>query len=180
MKKVKIIVFAVVALFMGTAILTSINGTGIDANYVCIETAAKAAEAKIAELGKSDDFSICGESAIYDNGRALFYIFHLQPRGYVVTSANLALPPVIAYSFTSDFSGGQNVLIDMLKADITLRIKNIQNLPSDIIESRKQMWKGMLNPKNVYKAEINFEQWPPDGTTSTGGWLETTWSQDAP
>ena len=25
-----------------------------------------------------------------------------------------------------------------------------------------------------------FEQWPPEGTTSTGGWLETNWTQSAP
>jgi hypothetical protein len=25
-----------------------------------------------------------------------------------------------------------------------------------------------------------FQQWPPAGTTSTGGWLETNWTQDSP
>jgi len=177
-KKGKIIVFVVIALFIGTAILTSINGTGIAAtDYVSIGTASKAAELKIAQFGKSDDFSICGESTVYDNGRALFHVFYLEPKGYVVTSANFSLPPVIAYSFNSNFPEGQNALMDMLRSDISLRLKNIHNLPSHVIEGRKLMWKGMLNGN---AATANFEQWPPEGTTSTGGWLETKWSQDSP
>lgn len=176
-KKGKVIVFVVIALFFGSGVLASINGTYSDSNHVDIDTATRAAEAKIAEFGKSNDFSICGETTVCDGGEKLFYVFHLKPAGYVVTSADFALPPVIAYSFKSNFSEGKNALTDMLKADINLRLKNIQNLPTHVIEERKQMWKGVLSG-NI--TALNFEQWPPEGTTSTGGWLETTWSQNSP
>jgi len=174
----KITVFVVISLFMGTAILISMNGSGIAAkNYVDAGTAAEVAEAKIFQLGKFADFSICGESTVYDNGRVLFHVFYLEPKGYVVTSANFSLPPVIAYSFNSNFPEGKSALTDILRADIALRMKNIHNLPYRVIEDRKLMWKGMLNGN---AATANFEQWPPEGTTSTGGWLETKWSQNSP
>ena len=175
----KTTVFFVIAIFFITAFL-QINGSGIATKSdVDIKTAANVAQAKISQLGKGD-FSISGKTAFYEGEKPLFYVFHLRPRGYVVTSADLALPPVIAYSFQSNFSEGQNVLMDILKADISLRLKNIDNLPDHVIEDRKQMWKSVLNPKNENAASINFEQWPSEGTTSTGGWLETTWNQDSP
>ena len=155
----KITVFVVISLFMGTAILISMNGSGIAAkNYVDAGTAAEVAEAKIFQLGKFADFSICGESTVYDNGGALFHVLYLKPRGYVVVSADFSLPPVIAYSFTSNFSVGKSALTDILRADIALRMKNIHNLPYRVIEDRKLMWKGMLNGN---AATANFEQWPP-------------------
>ncbi len=45
-------------------------------------------------------------------------------------------------------------------------------------ESRKLLWKQLTN--NSTLANKKFEQWPPAGTTSTGGWLETNWKQRAP
>ena len=170
----KTTVFFVIAIFFITAFL-QINGSGIATKSdVDIKTAANVAQAKIFQLGKGD-FSISGKTAFYEGEKPLFYVFHLQPRGYVVVSADFFLPPVIAYSFRSNFYEGRNMLGDMLSADISLRLKNIHYLPGIVIDERKKMWKSMLNFKND-GMKNNFEQWPPEGTTSTGGWLETEWS----
>ena len=68
------------------------------------------------------------------------YIFDLKPQGYIVVSANSNLPPIIAYSFTdnlhSDISGN-NILIQMIKADLEQRLENFKHLPKNIIENRK-------------------------------------------
>ena len=172
----KVLVFAVVALFFGT---TSINITDSHSDYVSYETAARAANAKIALLGQSGNFSVINENSIAGkDGRTLFYVFDLKPEGYFVASADFGLPPVIAYSFTANFSGNgrHNILLQMLTSDISLRLENIRNLPESVIEDRKAMWDRLLNGN----AEGNFQQWPPEGTTSTGGWVETTWSQGSP
>ncbi len=33
---------------------------------------------------------------------------------------------------------------------------------------------------NPISSGQGFEQWPPEGTTPTGGWLLTNWNQNAP
>jgi hypothetical protein len=47
-----------------------------------------------------------------------------------------------------------------------------------MIEMRHQAWQLLLNEKPMTSEE--FEQWPPEGTTPTEGWLETNWHQEAP
>jgi hypothetical protein len=97
-----------------------------------------------------------------------------------VVSGSLNLPPIIAYSFTSNFQDGTNAnpLYDMLFADITLRLENVQKLPKKIIQERYLEWNSYIEENPIVIGR--FEQWPPEGTTSTGGWLETSWTQQAP
>jgi hypothetical protein len=68
----------------------------------------------------------------------------------------------------------------MLKHDISLRLQNIPYLPAITIERRHQAWDVLLNDKPQQNFDTGFEQWPPEGTTATGGWLETNWEQTAP
>ena len=42
---------------------------------------------------------------------------------------------------------------------------------------RNNSWQRILNEAN---RNIRFEQWPPEGTTPTGGWLLETWNQSSP
>ncbi len=183
----KILVFAAVALFFGAGTVTFIDGIGSSSVQLCrpigLETAARVVNAKLVQLEKSDDFSIGSETKIFDdNGRILFYVFDLNPRGYVVTSADFDLPPVIVYSFTSNFSGNgaHNILLNMLKSDIRLRYEGIPYLPECVIESRNLLWNVLMNEKTGNLGNGNFQQWPPEGATATGGWLETNWHQESP
>ncbi|MBU0718169.1 MAG: C10 family peptidase, partial [Planctomycetes bacterium] len=92
-------------------------------------------------------------------------------------------PPVIAYSFTSDFGGdvaGGNPLAQMLLADLHNRLGNVPALPPAMRDHRQNQWLAYLHADVTASVDRAFQQWPPAGTTSTGGWLETNWHQSAP
>jgi len=155
----------------------------ICAEPINLESAYKAAAGKILELGKSTDFTIGNSCELLNEDKVILaYVFNLQPRGYIIVSANTDIPPVIAYSFMNNSQAGDsryNILYRILKADIQLRIENVNNLPRGIIESRNAAWEKYLNEGTIVVLD-SFEQWPPEGTTTTGGWLETNWHQEAP
>ena len=109
-------------------------------------------------------------------------MFELAPDGYIVVTANTDLLPVVAYSFENNFrleGSAQNILVEILSADIKLRLNNISVLPEAMILKRNNHWERYLTG-NIYDNRATFEQWPPEGSTSTGGWLETNWTQNAP
>jgi hypothetical protein len=63
--------------------------------------------------------------------QALAYVYHLEPRGYLVVSAQEQLTPLMAYSLDADFHGENNLLQDLLIADLSQRyayqdVRNIQ------------------------------------------------------
>ncbi len=158
------------------ALSSMLWGENIDL-VTCTNVAAN----KLSQMGKASEFSISNKVQIKDleNEKILFNVFELQPQGYIVTSADNDLPPIIAYSFKSSFfnEGSDDVLLDLLKTDIQLRLENVSRLPDKLISERNDAWFNLLNEQN---RNIRFEQWPPEGTTPTGGWLLETWNQSAP
>jgi len=144
------------------------------------DQAKTAAAYKLISLQKSTGFSFIDNENLFNDpqGNTLFYVFELSPTGYMAVSADKYLPPVIAYSFTNDagdLADDANTLIHILKADLNMRLKNVQKLPQEILNGREDEWKAILKGDAGKKS---FQQWPPEGTTSTGGWLETNWTQD--
>lgn len=163
-------------------ILSCLSGTGISAKPepVDYDQAKTVASAKLISLQKEAEYRLIDLENRYTDsgGKALFYVFELNPAGYIVVSASTGLPPVPAYSFTNDAGGPDdkaNVLVLLLKADLQSRLRNIPYLPLKIIQQRKDEWEALLTG-NIGKTLL--QQWPPAGTTSTGGWIETNWTQD--
>lgn len=114
------------------------------------------------------------------SGLRIAYIFDLIPTGYLVLSAEQKLPPIIAYSFKNYFRvPGNNInpLEDMLVSDLESRLKHLDKIDMAKRQENKMSWE-LLISDNYHKAL--FEQWPPPGSTSTGGWLETNWKQSSP
>ena len=147
------------------------------------ETANKIANCKLIELDKSNFYFIENYDMIIDDDtdKVLFYIFYLNPQGFIVITSNYELPPIIAYSFNNNFEIKDNkVFFDLLKTDIKLRLNNIDKIPDYIINEREAKWNSYLNEEYNEILNINFEQWPPEGTTPTGGWVLTTWDQNSP
>ncbi|MCD4665172.1 MAG: thiol protease/hemagglutinin PrtT [Bacteroidales bacterium] len=152
--------------------------------YVDKTTAKKVAISKSKQLNKSDNYLIIspGKEFTDENHEKLFYVFNLNPTGYVVVSAHTNLPPVIAYSYSNNFDSPwaeENILLKMLKSDIKIRLEHIDKIPYELIKKRNREWPKYITGDNL-KSSVTFEQWPPEGTTSTGGWLETNWTQDPP
>ena len=187
----KSMAFGIIVLFLGAGVASGINsnvtfGEGFDQQQqIGINSATKVANMKLSQLGKTDGFSVGSLIKSYKSNEniILFYVFDLQPQGYIVVPADSNLPPVIAYSFTDNFQSDfsrDNILLNMLKADIGFRLENVEKLPENIIKSRNSLWSDFLNEETEVLVNIDFQQWPPEGTTLTEGWIETKWHQNSP
>ena len=119
-------------------------------------------------------YSICSHDLYRDStGSALVFLFHLSPRGYLIVSGKSELPPVIAYSFTDD-PDPEGRLLSLVLVDLSLRLQH----QSNAMKTRnRKAWDRI--GANQAESPL-FQQWPEPGTTSTGGWLETNWTQDSP
>ncbi len=183
------LVFNLILLLTSVIIIPGLNEkTEIHYNFnqsdIDIDSALKVANMKLFELGKSDMFYIKNSQEINGyNKKILFFLFNLYPQGFIIVSGDSSLPPVLYYSFTSsifDNNFNDNILVDILKSDIELRLKNIENLPLDIIQNRQNQWNNFLTVGHMDLINTNFEQWPPEGTTNTEGWMKTQWTQTSP
>ena len=170
------IVFAVIVLFLGAGVVSSINvnetfNSQLNQNHIGLDSAVKVADAKLIQLDKSVFSIINYVETTDDDGTILFYVFNLQPQGYIVVSADYNLPPIIAYSFTSTFGSvdADNVLLQILTVDIMLRLENIQIVSDDIIEDRMALWNSILNDESDLLLNINFQQWPSEELTLGDG-----------
>ena len=183
----KVSVLIIIILFTGAScipIISGIDSTHSTQNqqFIGMEPAHKVAQEKLRELGKTDYILESSFKVQNDKNILLYYVFNLHPQGYLVVSDSYDLPPVIAYSFTSNFqtdSSDPNILQEMISLDLTLRLTNIPQLPTSLIEKRHQTWDALLT-QTPYDVSENFQQWPPEGSTTTGGWIETNWQQQDP
>ncbi len=143
------------------------------------------AGAKLRQLDGGGEFSLCAPLVFSgtDSEQPLFFIFELDPRGYVVVSADSGLPPVLAYSLTNSYGGGNlpgTNLPAILRVDLELRLRQLPGLAASTVNARTQQWQRLLGLLSGPAVERGPQQWPPAGTTSTGGWLESNWHQEAP
>jgi hypothetical protein len=141
------------------------------------ETAARMIAADHLERHGKTGRTIETVSTIMENGQPLCYIMSLHPQGYIAVSGQRSLPPVVAYSFTASVPPSvHHPFVELLTADLSTRLRHIDRLSPDIVEQRREQWETAPS----CTAAATFEQWPPEGSTATGGWVETIWSQDAP
>ncbi len=118
-----------------------------------------------------------------DDGTILAYVADLEPRGFIALSADTDIAPVIAYSFQALFpttSDTKNPLYRLLRADLKLRAKSLTEHPELRSAQTAKLWDLLASGETEDANDASFQQWPPEGTTSTGGWLETAWGQDEP
>jgi Peptidase C10 family/Right handed beta helix region/Spi protease inhibitor len=118
-----------------------------------------------------------------DDGTVLAYVARLSPRGFVVTSANTNTPPIMAYSFRSSFPDGaddSHPLHRLLKEDMTLRLRASAEGDPLTTSANNALWDRYAKGAEAGLGDVPFQQWPQAETTSTGGWLQTAWRQDAP
>ena len=151
---------------------------------VSLDSAVIVAESKLSELGKSDSFCIDEIIKINSDDKSILcYMIELNPNGYVIVSGKYNLPPVIAYSLScinDDTLNERDLFIDLLKTDITSRLENMQEISNLYIQENQNNWDNYLGCSNIEKLNLDYQQWPPEGTTTTEGWVETRWSQNSP
>ena len=118
-----------------------------------------------------------------DDGAVLAYITELEPRGFIATSADTDITPIVAYSFKNSFPGDEdknNPLYRLLKEDMKLRTKALTEYDRSKKTENNNLWNLYANEDTADSVSRTFQQWPEEGTTSTGGWLQTAWHQEPP
>lgn len=111
----------------------------------------------------------------------LAYVCALDPEGFVVVTADTKLTPVIAYCEHGSFSLSEdNPLLDILRADISRRLKalDLGLISQRRIEANQRRWMEFLSCEE--SASTAGESWPPAGQTLSGGWIESAWTQGSP
>lgn len=113
---------------------------------------------------------------VSNNGDTLFYIVNATPSSYVIVSANSNVWPIVAWSTTSNFDE-LLPFAQILESDVVSRIQKAPLLSEAQKQSISNQW--FLLSGNEYQ-NMRAQTWPEPGTTSTGGWIETKWTQTAP
>ena len=141
--------------------------------FIGIQDARKVAETKISSIGLSDYF-ISEDIEIKSlDDYPIMYLFILDPKGYIVVPANKKLPPIIAYSFENEFGelSEENVLLQLLKADVSSRIEYADIISENIVKSRNEQWEKYSNLIKINQKGL---------LSAVGPLLDTDWSQNAP
>lgn len=132
------------------------------------------------EVRTKSKFKAGKSTVIADSSMTLGWLFELEPRGFVIISAYRSLPSVYAYSEESDFDPGDRygkALLQLLISDMRLRLHAWERVDD---YEKARVGSTWLAYGKSWGRRQKFQQWPPAGTTSTGGWLETNWTQMSP
>jgi hypothetical protein len=158
--------------------LICLNLTPAYSRTITSREAVVAASHQLAKLLKQTDFTLMEGREIMKDGQILAYAFDLDPAGYIIVAASTSLPPVIAYSYESNFGtmGPDNPLFELLQAELSKRIAFSETPGNSIKSQNESRWEAILNSKINSGAGLLFEQWPATGD----GWLKTNWTQNAP
>ena len=87
------------------------------------------------------------------------------------------MPPIVAYSLKQNWNADtSHVLNKILTADLNSRLDILSKTPDEIRKTNSEKWQTGFTLAD----SVVFQQWPPEGTTWTEGWLESTWHQKSP
>lgn len=115
-----------------------------------------------------------------EKGDSLACICHFAPTGFVIIAASDRISPIYAWSATDRFDPpveAVTLIKTIISRDIRVRINESWRFESAERHLIAEKWNAFLT---ATLRSPGFEQWPPEGSTSTGGWLETNWTQSAP
>ncbi len=127
------------------------------------------------------DAALRGSDALVsDENQPVGFVFRFEPTGFVITTTSERIRPVYGYSFTNDFNLPEQEwkkINAIFASDIQQRIDHALQLPASRNQLVTEEWEAFLRGDLALNP---FQQWPPEGTTSSGGWVETNWTQSAP
>ncbi|OPL18359.1 MAG: hypothetical protein AVO35_05805 [Candidatus Aegiribacteria sp. MLS_C] len=133
--------------------------------------------------GQSDCMTIGSTVPVYSPGEEspAAFLVSLDPTGYFVVCGDDRLEPVLAYSYENRCcppGKPSGPMIDLVTSDLHRRIEHAGLMPEDAVRSNRALWE-QLETGGPRTGPLP-EQWPPAGSTPTGGWLEENWTQNAP
>ncbi len=125
-----------------------------------------------------------------DDGAVLAYVMDLEPSGFVALAGDTDLAPVIAYSFHSSFPAEgdkAHPLYRMVREDLRLRARALAEHPEIKSPETVRQWASYAagekgtGPRPASNLTLpTVQQWPPEGSTPTGGLVTTAWEQGPP
>jgi len=124
------------------------------------------------------------------NGEVFAWVTELKPEGYIVTSADDRINPIIAYSFTGKFpfeASKDNVLLYLVQWDMEARQKALNKKPEQLVSlvtENNKKWAdyssdGIATMESMALAEASGTQtqWPDPIGYGSDGWIKTEWDQ---
>jgi len=120
------------------------------------------------------------DTLISDKNQTVGYIFRFAPTGFIIVSTSNLIRPVYGYSFINDFIINDPELRNIkaiIGYDLQTRVRYADQLPGAKKRGIAGEWEQFLG--NSIRMNP-FQQWPPEGTTTSGGWVVTNWTQSAP
>lgn len=157
----------------------------LGASEVSESLAGQVALERVERDGHGRTHTITGMTELYSPGLdvTVAFVFELHPTGFVVTGSNTDLPPVVCYSYDNGCPNdehGENPLLEMVLTDMEIRLAHLDQTPEQIIRLNNAMWDDYSSGMFTVLSPALLEQWPPEGSTPTGGWLMENWHQNAP
>lgn len=150
--------------------------------YMPLNLAERVAESRITADGFWEKVEIAEMFSIYPEAgeTPVAHVFLLNPEGYIITSAESGLPPVTAYSFRNSLMDpfGNSPMTELARLDLTRRVAGLNMFPEDYTRLNSAEWASLIDEQS-FPGPLP-EQWPPEGSTPTDGWLEENWTQNAP
>lgn len=173
--------FAIIILFLTFSLTVETSY----AEFVDASTAKKAAIQKLITMKKQNNYAIKNYLQILDKTKKIptCYVFTLLPKGFIIVSANTNLSPVLAYSFSNDYNAyiSEDKPVDNIFSDEEFVNYFNYEATGSGRNANLQAWEDVNNfDEDDEDYDEEYEQWPKDGTTVTGGWLRENWSQTAP
>jgi len=117
--------------------------------------------------------------------RPVGYLFRYSPSGFLIVASSGQINPVYAYSAENNFNPEQHEeksLKAVISTDLEYRMTASHNYSVQRSAAIAGEWSGFL--AGVWHSGLSlhkmFEQWPPQGSTPTGGWVLTNFTQSPP
>jgi hypothetical protein len=185
-----------------------VAGTFLTAENMRAEKQLKTLATKEIQKESPKEFIIAGLKEIRgDKGRLLAYITELEPEGFIITSADTDISPILGYSFKGEFpyeDSKQNVLLHLVQWDVEGRLKALdtgskQQFTASATSS-SELWNQYASANEGLIEDLSSStQWPAPywcptcghrqpnagacaqcGTTTQqeDGWITTIWHQD--
>jgi hypothetical protein len=151
-------------------------------------------EEKLAKEGKKILMPIQNRKAeitipVYgEDNQILAWVTELDPEGYIITSADDKIRPVIGYSFKGKFpfeDSKDNVLLHLVQWDIEGRLKALKSDATAIeciVQSNNDSWDIYTTSNEITVQSFATDsqtQWP-DPIYGHDGWITTNWHQNFP
>ncbi len=159
--------------------LLALNAFPLHAQEVQKQDALAVAQRFLELRSQGQDFTIRSVEGFIPDGHHLAWVINFDPKGFVVVSQTENIRPIMAYSFESPWlTGGkeEQIFLTLMELDFQTKLK----YPVQSVAYRQKCKTEWAMYRNMATANTGFEQWPPEGTTPTGGWLFTNWTQNAP